>query len=246
MLQERVEVAGPPAEAQSPLADDRAHVLTLLSRLEASPHDEALATGFNRAVVELAKHPSVEVFELLRELAERPWLTHARDVHGWPCRAAVLWSWAELGYPWALELSAEDLAYVRENAHGSAGGWLTLTFALSAISAVLNGAAFLFILVALLASSSFEVLSLLVPAPFGGLLAHALATLAATNAAKARTPSAAGRLKTLSYAAWLILVPAVLMGVLSIEVGAVLFIVGLPLLASSVSAGVAARGLLKR
>ena len=246
MQQERVEVAGPPAEAQSPLADDRAHVLTLLSRLEASPHDEALATGFNRAVVELAKHPSVEVFELLRELAERPWLSHARDVHGWPCRAAVLWSWAELGYPWALELSAEDLAYVRENAHGSAGGWLTLTFALSAISAVLNGAAFLFILVALLASSSFEVLSLLVPAPFGGMLAHALATLAATNAAKARTPSAAARLKTLSYAAWLILVPAVLMGVLSIEVGAVLFIVGLPLLASSVSAGVAARGLLKR
>ena len=246
MLQERVEVAGSPAEAQSPVAEDRAHVLNLLSRLEAAPHDDALATGFNRAVVELAKQPSVEVFELLSEMADRPWLAHARDVHGWPCRAAVLWSWAELGYPWALELSAEDLAYVRENAHGSAGGWLTLTFLLSAISAVLNGAAFFFILVALLASSSFEVLRLLVPAPFGGMLAHALATLAATSAAKARTPSAAGRLKTLSYAAWLVLVPAVLMSVLAIEAGVVLFIVGLPLLASSVSAGVAARGLLKR
>lgn len=245
MLQERVEVAGPPAEAPSAVGEDRAHVLALLARLEVS-RDEAIATSFNRAVVELAKRPSKEVFELLREIADRPWLAHTRDVHGWPSRAAVLWAWAELGYPWALELSAEDLAYVRENAHGSAGGWLTLTFVLAAISGLLTGAAVVLILVALLASSSFEVLALLVPAPFGGMLAHALATLAATNAAQARTPSAAGRLKTLSYAAWLVLVPAVLMGLMAIEAGVVLFIVGLPLLASSVSAGVAARGLLKR
>lgn len=244
MLQERVEVAGPPAEAQSPAAEDRAHVLTLLSRLEAAPHDEALATGFNRAVVELAKQPSVEVFELLSELAERPWLTHARDVHGWPCRAAVLWSWAELGYPWALELSAEDLAYVRENAPGTSSGWLTLSFVLASISAVLNGGFFFLLLALLLASSPIGLLFVLVP--FGGMLAHGIATLVATSGAQAGTASAGGRLKTLSYAGWVTLLAAVVMGLLSVEAGVFALIVSVPLLASSLSAGVAARALLKR
>lgn len=245
MQQARVEVVGSPTEVESPLPDDRAHVLTLLARLEVS-HDEAIATSFNRAVVELARHPSAEVFELLSEIAERPWLAHARDVHGWPCRAAVLWAWAELGYPWALELSAEDLAYVRENAHGSAGGWLTLTFVLAAISGLLNGAVFLLVVVATLASPNADPMAYLVAAPFGGILAHALATLAATSAAQARTASAAARLKALSKAGWLVVVVAALFALLSVEAGVVSFIVGLPLLASSLSAGVAARGLLKR
>lgn len=246
MLQERVVVAGSSAEGVSPLADARAQVLTLLSRLEDKPGDEAVATSFNRSVVELANQPSAEVFELLSEIADRPFLSHARDVHGWPCRAAVLWTWAELGYPYALELSAEDLAYVRENAHGSAGGWLSLTFGLSAISVLLNGAAFLLVLAAMLVRDSFSGRGALALALFGVMMAHALATLSATRAAQARTASAGGFLRALSKAGWVVVVGAALLGLVSEQAGVATFVVGLPVLASSLSAGVAARGLLER
>ncbi len=246
MQQERVDVAGSPVEAvESPVATGREHVLTLLSRLEVAPHDEALCTSFNQAVVELAKQPSAEVFELLSELADRPWLTRARDANGWPCRAAVLWSWAELGYPWALELSAEDLAYVRENAPGTSSGWLTLSFVLAAISGVLNGALFFLLLAALLASS-MKLLFVLLPLPFGAMLAHAIATLVATSAAQAGRASAGARLKTLSYAGWVALFIVVVLGLLSTEAGVVASIASAPLLASSLGAGIAARGQLKR
>lgn len=243
MLQERVAVAPSATEVE---ATGRAHVLTLLSRLEVAPHDEAVATSFNRAVVELAKQPSAEVFELLRELADRPWLTRARDANGWPCRAAVLWSWAELGYPWALELSAEDLAYVRENAPGTSSGWLTLSFVLAAISGVFNGALFFLLLAALLASSPIQLLFVLLPLPFGAMLAHAVATLVATSAAQAGTASAGGRLKTLSSAGWVALLVIVVVGLLSIEAGVVASIASAPLLASSLGAGIAARRQLER
>ncbi len=218
----------------------------MLSRLEDKPGDEAVATSFNRSIVELAKQPSVEVFELLREIANHPFLAHARDVHGWPCRAAVLWTWSELGYPFALELSAEDLAYVRENAHGSAGGWLSLTFGLSAISALLYGAAFLLVCSAMLIQNSFGGRAALGLALLGAMMAHALATLSATRAAQAQTASAGGWLRALSKAGWVVVVGAVLLGLVSEEAGVVTFVVGLPVLASSLSAGVAASGLIER
>lgn len=228
-----------------PGAPQRARALRLLSDLQRSPHDRVVATDFNEAAVALARHPSAPTRDLLREVSELSWLRGIADERGWPCRAAVLWAWSELGYPWALELSAEDLAFVRENVPGRSDGWLTLSLVLSSLSALLHGSLLAFGLASVGLTSLANSWALMGFAPFAGMGAHALATLAATRAAQANAPTARGRLWALALAGALVPVVSVLLTFVAEELAVVMLVVGFPMMASSLAAGVAASRLRK-
>lgn len=130
-------------EGQAPTADTEAdealgRVRLLLERLEAAPHDRSLATSLNQAIVGLARTPSRDVSELLRELSGLEGLRQAQDSKGWSCRAAAIATRLKLGYPWALEVTPEELEFVRGHRRGDANGWLNLTFVFAAITALQN------------------------------------------------------------------------------------------------------------
>lgn len=150
-------------------------VRALLGRLEEAPGDVELATSLNRSITGLAKHRTTAVFEFLHELGDLPFLARARDQNGWPCRAAALSTWLELGYPYALELTPEDLQYVREHAPGGGFGWLNVTWVLGVFSALLNVPATLFILVSLM---SLSLQDLLFALPTALMSVHAIALVA--------------------------------------------------------------------
>ncbi|MER2561782.1 MAG: hypothetical protein ABTQ32_13730 [Myxococcaceae bacterium] len=160
-----------PAEPDA-VDPELSRVKALLDRLEEAPRDVELATSFNRSITGLARRRTREVFEFLRELADLPVLARARDQNGWPCRAAVLSTWLELGYPYALELSPEDLQYVREHAPGGGFGWLNITWVLGVVSALLNVPATVLILVSLM---SLRLDDLVFALPTALMALHAIA-----------------------------------------------------------------------
>lgn len=161
-------------EVSDSVDEELSRVKALLGRLEEAPRSVELATSLNRSITELARHPTRAVFEFLHELADLPVLARARDQNDWPCRAAALSTWLELGYPYALELTPEDLQYVRQHTPGGGTGWLSATWVLAVFSALLNVPATLFILVSLM---SLNLRDLLFALPTGLMAAHAIALL---------------------------------------------------------------------
>ncbi|MBL8921980.1 MAG: hypothetical protein JNJ54_24235 [Myxococcaceae bacterium] len=216
-------------------------VRSLLIELERTPADPVIALAFNRAVSALAKQPSAEVFGFLRELNELPVLRQAKDSNGYPCRAAVLAAWVELGYPWALELAPEDHAWLRAQTPGAGAGWLSVTFVLAVLSAIFN--------VGVSGLLAFEFLSRpswvewLVVVPFAAMGAHGIATLAAAQAGLDGGPAAAGRLRALGYAGLVAPAAALVPAVISLELGLCVLLLGLPFTASALTAWWASRAL---
>lgn len=173
MTQEEQQPVQRAVEAGSDSVDEElSRVKVLLGRLEEAPRSVELATSLNRSVTELARHPTRAVFEFLHELADLPVLARARDQNDWPCRAAALSTWLELGYPYALELTPEDLEYVREHTPGGGTGWLNATWVLAVFSALLNVPATLFILVSLMSLNPRDLLFAL---PTALMSLHAIA-----------------------------------------------------------------------
>lgn len=219
-----------------PVDDELARVKTLLGRLEEAPRSVELATSLNRAITGLSRHRTRAVFEFLRELAALPLLARAKDQNGWPCRAAVLSTWLELGYPYALELTPEDLEYAREHVPGDGTGWLNVTSVLAILSALLNVPATLFIVVALM---SLSLSDLLFAVPTGLMALHAISLLGTlrlerpgnTNVSWLRGLGAIGLLGPLAAA-----LSIVALG----EAGGCLFVGCLPMGLASVSALIAA------
>jgi hypothetical protein len=221
-----------------------AHVRALLGELEQNPGNEDAASSFNRAVGALAKQRSPEVFDFLRQLAELPVLAEAKDANGFPCRAAVLAAWVDLGYPWALELPPEDHAWLRARTPGNGAGWLSVTFVLAFISALLNVGAVLLFLVDMLSASSPRWLDAVFAVPFAAMGAHAIATLVASQVALHDGVKAAGRLRALGYAG--LVAPAVglaLGGLVAAELGLCVFVLCLPFVAAAFTAWGASRAL---
>lgn len=217
----------------------------LLSELELNPGNEGAAASFNRAVGVLAKQRSAEVFEFLRELVDLPVLRQAKDPGGFPCRAAVLAAWVDLGYPWALELPPEDHAWLRAQSPASGAGWLSVTFVFAVISALLNvGLVLLFFAELLTASRSMWAEALFVT-PFVGMGAHAIATIAATQAGLRAGASAAGRLRVLGRGGLIAPAVALVVAGMSVEMGLCVMILCLPFTASAFTAWGASRALLQ-
>lgn len=215
-------------------------VRRLLIDLEQKPGDVTLAASFNRAVGALAKQRSADVFDFLRELSELPVLRQAKDPNGFPCRAAVLAAWIDLGYPWALELAPEDHAWLRAHSPGTGAGWLSATFVLAVLSALFNvGVSGLFAVEVLSSGASW--VEWLVALPFVAMGAHAIATIAATQAGFVGGPAAAGRLRALGYAGLVAPVAALLPAGFSLELGLCVLLLGLPFTASALTAWGAAR-----
>lgn len=163
-----------PADLDVPddVDEELSRVRALVGRLEETPRSVELATSLNRSITGLAKHRTTAVFEFLHELGDLPLLARAKDQNGWPCRAAALSTWLELGYPYALELTPEDLQYVREHAPGGGTGWLNATWVLGVFSALLNVPATLFIVVSLM---SLNLQDLLFALPTALMSLHAVA-----------------------------------------------------------------------
>lgn len=220
----------------APSDEALSRVKVLVARLEEAPRSVELATSLNRAVTALARQPTREAFELLHDLAALPLLARAKDQNGWPCRAAVLSTWLELGYPYALELTPEDLEYARQHVPGDGTGWLNVTSVLAILSAMLNVPATLFIVVALM---SLSLSDLLFAVPTGLMALHAISLLGTlrlerpgnTNVSWLRGLGAIGLLGPLAAA-----LSIVALG----EAGGCLFIGCLPMGLASVSALIAA------
>lgn len=219
-------------------------VKTLLGRVEHEPRNVEFATSFNRAITGLARHRTREVFELLRELSALPVLARARDQIDWPCRAAVLSTWLELGYPFALELSPEDLQYVREHAPGKATGWLNITFVLAVIAAFQNFGAVALALFAVLSSPSIPPSVLLVALPAAAMGAHALALLSRSRQGLMGMAYAESMHRTATVA-WGLPVLLGILSLFSVEMGLCLLTWCAPQLLASVTAHVASRTLEK-
>jgi hypothetical protein len=193
-------------EAQQPLEvgdavdEELSRLRLLLARLEAAPRDQLVATQLNHAIVALAKRPSRAVLELLRELAGLPLLRSAKDARDWPCRAAVIATWLELGYPWALEVTPEDLEYVRSHLPGNVTGWLNLTFMLGVVAAFQNfGVAMLAVVAVLLNPIPAAWLVMTVPPVLAGL--HAWALVRSSRLGLSGAP-VADRLRRLTRIEW--------------------------------------------
>lgn len=155
--------------------EELSRVRALLVRLEEAPRSVELATSFNRSITQLSSHRTREVFEFLRDLAGLPVLERARDQNDWPCRAAALSTWLELGYPYALELTPEDLQYLREHTPGGGTAWLNVTWVLAVFSAVVNVPATLFVLASIM---SMNLRDLLFALPTALMSVHAIALVA--------------------------------------------------------------------
>lgn len=221
--------------------EELSRVRALLVRLEEAPRSVELATSLNRSITGLARHSTRAVFEFLRELAGLPVLERARDQNDWPCRAAALSTWLELGYPYALELTPEDLQYVREHTPGGGTAWLNVTWVLAVFSALLNVPATLFVLASLL---SLDLRDLLFALPTALMSLHAIA-LAATVQLKRPRATNVTWLQRLGAIGLLGPVAAVL-SMIPLGVGGACLLVGcLPMGLSSISALAAASSLKK-
>lgn len=149
----------------------------------------------------------------------------------------MLAAWIDLGYPWALELPPEDHAWLRARTPGSGAGWLSVTFVLAVISALLNVGVVLLFLVELLSASSARWLNMLVAVPFAAMGAHAIATVVASQAAHHDGVKAAGRLRVLGYAGLVAPAVALAMGSLvAAEAGLCVFVLCLPFVAAAFTA----------
>lgn len=231
-----------PMEADSDSVDEElSRVKALLGRLEEAPRSVEVATSLNRSITGLARHRTRAVFEFLHELADLPVLGRVRDQNGWPCRAAVLSTWLELGYPYALELTPEDLQYVRDHAPGRGTGWLNVTSALAITSAVVNVPATLLMLVFLAAQPLTELRFML---PTGLMALHAIAMLGTLEPKRPQATNASW-LQGLGAVGLLALLVAALSIVSLGELGACLLVSCLPMGLASAAALVAAHRLKK-
>lgn len=225
-----------PMEAVSDSVDEElSRVKALLGRLEEAPRSVEVATSLNRSITGLARHRTRAVFEFLHELADLPVLGCVRDQNGWPCRAAVLSTW----YPYALELTPEDLQYVRDHAPGRGTGWLNVTSALAITSAVVNVPATLLMLVVLTAQPLTELRFLL---PTGLMALHAIAMLGTLEPKRPQATNASW-LQGLGAVGLLGLLVAALSIVSLGELGACLLVSCLPMGLASAAALVAAHRL---
>lgn len=188
----------------------QSRVRLLLGQLEGAPNDVGLATSLNHAVFTLATRPGPEVCELFRELSALPVLRHARDTSGRPCRAAVIAAWLELGYPWALEVAPDDLAYVRSNASGTLQSWLTLTVVL-AVTAALQNVGVVALVLGAVFSMPIPAGLLLLAVPPALVASHAVGLVRASHAGL-DGPTVASRLRRLTRIEWLFPVVLALLG----------------------------------
>ncbi|MBL8934064.1 MAG: hypothetical protein JNM69_05915 [Archangium sp.] len=190
-------------------------VRLLLQRLEAAPHDRSLATSLNQAIIGLARTPSRDVAELLRELSGLEGLRHAQDSKGRSCRAAAIAARLQLGYPWALEVTPEELEFVRGQRPGNANGWLNLTFVFAALTALQN----LGVIVAAVALMFIVSPTFLILAPVPMLNAAHAVGLARASWAGLDDSFVVDRLRRLTRIEWLIPMTLVLLAVAESRLG---------------------------
>ncbi|AKJ01096.1 hypothetical protein ATI61_114195 [Archangium gephyra] len=106
----------PPASPAVPEADpDRVRALVREARMAASEADRAGVAGtLNQQLDALAAGGgSREVADLLEQLLESGQLAGLEDPGGRACRAAATEALTRLGFPYALEVRPEDLAFLR-------------------------------------------------------------------------------------------------------------------------------------
>lgn len=217
----------------------------LLRKLELKPTDRDFARALVEALERLQAEPGAETVRLLRELSKHPLLLDVRDERGVPLRAIVLSTWLSLGYPWALELEPDALAYLRRVEPGLPLGWLKATFGLSMLSMLANGFLGLLGLVSLAGSGRLDPWFLLFTLPFLVMTAHAVATAFASQSAERGAADARKRLFILAAAApWATAVVAAFW-FLSPAFSLVVAFFLAPAFLTSVSAGVSARALPK-
>ena len=90
----------------------------------------AAAKRINAVLASLTKTSSVDerpaVAKAVLQLLDEPTFKAAFDVDGVSCRVSAVGLLLELGYPWALQLHPDDLAFYRQKAQGGARGrrWL--------------------------------------------------------------------------------------------------------------------------
>jgi hypothetical protein len=117
---------------------------------------------------ELLSHPDARrTCDALHELLESKRLDHL-EADGTPCRVRLARSLLHLGYPYALEISPEDLGLARST--GGLGTWANGAFVLAALSLLWNG------FFALMLSSKSGELKMAIPFWIGAF--HAIGAIA--------------------------------------------------------------------
>lgn len=121
-MQELVSQIAPPAQASAPevpaarVTAARAEIEALLTTAAEAPSSDLreLAASVNRVLERLPKNGGRPAAELLTSLLDQGRLAELVDWEGRTCRAAAADALIGLGYPYALELSPEDLEHLRE------------------------------------------------------------------------------------------------------------------------------------
>jgi hypothetical protein len=160
------------------------------------PEGRAAASALGRLLVELATGaPTVETRDLLRGLLDSRELDAFSDTDGVSCRTAVVTAQLALGFPYALEVTPEDLASARQDRDTGISIGLKVSAALSMVW----NAAFTMLL-ALVASKEREVsLLLAAAAPFVIGAVHGGVALATAISAKPSDPLARRKATALRF-----------------------------------------------
>jgi len=138
-----VTTAAPERMAPEP-APERAYATpldrlsSLQQRAEAATGDarRSAASELNALLAQLSRHPSRPLADLLLRWLDQGTLADLEDAEGLTSRAAATAAVLSMGYPYALEISPDDLDHLRERsaASGGAGGTLA-SFLVVAVTA---------------------------------------------------------------------------------------------------------------
>jgi len=172
--------------AEAPVAgsagSDVSRLKALALQVLEDPADVERATAFNTALRVVSRRPSEALFLLIQELAADGRLAATADASGHSCRTALIAAWLDLGYPWALQVDPEDVAFLqRSRAHPGAAGWAVVTTLFAIASALFNG-----LMLAVMVPFALEPVALPATVGFAAALVHAVVALVAVLQEKPR------------------------------------------------------------
>lgn len=188
-------------EEGAALDEGAVRIRRLVSELSSNPVDRDVATRLNATIDDVRRAPSQAVFEALQEIGESRVLAGSVDRADRSCRIAALEAWLELGYPWALQLTPEQLDEVRKSRPSDGSGWISAARGASTASALVN-----VVFTAVVASrlSLPDPVAIVVwTLPFTAMLLHAVLTLFALRDRDSAPRASGSRLRRLGVFGWI-------------------------------------------
>jgi hypothetical protein len=171
---------------EAPLAgsagSDVSRLRALALQVLEDPADVERATAFNTALRVVSRRPTEALFLFIQELSADGRLAVTCDGSGRSCRTALIAAWLDLGYPWALQVDPEDVAFLqRSRTHPGAVGWAVVTTLFAIASALFNG-----LTLTVMLPIALEPATLPATVGFAAALVHAVVALVAVLQEKPR------------------------------------------------------------